>query len=138
MHTAKLGRKKEHRERTLRNALTSFVLYETITTTEAKAKALRPQAERLLSRTASNDLTARRYTKEILFDMNAVAKIFEDINPRREGRTSGLVRLTRLPFRPGDGAVMMRMDLLIKSLEKVISEEKNTKVKVKKVIKPSV
>jgi large subunit ribosomal protein L17 len=132
MHTAKLGRKKEHRERTLRNLMTSLFLYESITTTQAKARALRSSAERLMTRTADGSLTARRYAKQVLFDMNAVAKLFEDINPRRQDRTSGFVRLTKFGVRPGDGAPMARLELILKPLEQVIAEESSTKVKVRR------
>lgn len=132
MQTAKLGRKKEHRERTLRNMLTSLILFESITTTVAKAKALSPIAERLITRTASGSLADRRHAKSILFDDNAVSKIFEDINQRKADRTSGFVRLTKLPVRPGDGAPMMRVELILTPLEKVLEEKTKTVVKVRK------
>ena len=132
MQIFKLGRKKEHRERTLRNMLTSLILFEAISTTEAKARALKSIAERLLTRTASGSLSARRYAKSILFDDNAVSKIFEDINQRRGGRTSGFVRLTKLPNRPGDGSAMIRVELILTPLEKVLEEKTKTVVKVRK------
>lgn len=137
MGAFKLGRKKEYRERTMRNLLTSFVLYESLTTTKAKAKALRPAAERLIRRSQSGSLADRRYAKSILFDDNAVKKLFEDLSTRWDGRTSGLVRLTNLPPRMGDGSAMARLELVVKPLDQVISEETNTTLKVRKTNKPA-
>ena len=126
MSTIKLGRKKEHRERTLRNVATSLLLYEKITTTKARAKAVTPLVERLLSTARQNSLSARREAKSILFDSNAVRKLFEDIITRMEHRTSGFLRLTKVAPRPGDRASMVQLELLITPLEKVIETEKVT------------
>ena len=135
MTTPKLGRKKEHRERTVRNVATSLMLYEKITTTEAKAKATLPMVERLITHARTNTLAARRNAKAILFDSNAVSKLFEDLITRTGTRTSGFVRLTKLPVRPGDGASMVQMELLLTPLEEVVSKESKTSVRVRKAVK---
>jgi len=132
MTDRKLGRKKEHRERTLRNLATSLVLYEKVRTTEAKAKAISPLVERLLSRSFSNTLAARRDAKSLLFDDNAVAKLFEDFPSRQGTRTSGFVRITKLPARNGDNAPMAELELLLTPLEQVIEKESKTKVAVRR------
>jgi large subunit ribosomal protein L17 len=132
MTDRKLGRKKEHRERTLRNLATSLVLYEKIQTTEAKAKTISPIVERLLSNSFKNTLAARRDAKAMLFDMNAVTKLFEDFPTRQGTRTSGFVRITKLNPRPGDGTPMAQVELLLTPLEAVIEQESQTKVKVRK------
>lgn len=132
MHTAKLGRKKEHRERTLRNLATSLVLYEKVRTTEAKAKALIPLVERLITRAVTGSIAARRYAKGLLFDNNAVAKLFEDLPARKGTRSSGFVRITKLPPRPGDGSSMALLELLFVPVEEIIQAESKTKVKVSK------
>ena len=132
MTERKLGRKKEHRERTLRNLATSLVLYEKIQTTEAKAKALSPIVERLLSQVIRNTLTARRIAKSLLFDQNAVRKLFEDFPSRQGTRTSGFVRITKLAPRSGDGAAMATMELLITPLEEILKKETKTSVSVRK------
>ena len=132
MNTAKLGRKKEHRERTLRNVATSLILYEKVITTEAKAKAVAPLVERLISTSMSGSIAARRSAKALLFDMNAVSKLFDDLSTRANERTSGFVRLTKLPPRLGDGSAMAEMALLFPPLEKIIEQESKAKVKVRK------
>ena len=133
MNTPKLGRKTDNRNRTLRNLVTSLFLYEKIRTTEAKAKAMRPMAERLMTLSRSeNSLEARRRAKALLFDSNAVAKIFEDILPRAGARTSGFIRITKLPVRPGDGSPMAQVELLLTPVEEMIEKETKTKVSVRK------
>lgn len=137
MTTRKLGRKKEHRERTLRNLATSVILYEKVLTTEAKAKAAVPMIERLITRSRKDDLAGRRYAKSLLFDMNAVSKLFEDIIKRLGTRTSGFVRITKLPPRSGDGAAMAQIELLLTALEDILAAETKTKVSVKKKVPKS-
>jgi large subunit ribosomal protein L17 len=132
MSTPKLGRKKEHRERTVRNLATSLVLYERIRTTEAKADAVVPLLERLITKARTNTLAARRAAKEVLFDTNAVSKLFEDLTMRQGTRTSGFLRVTKLPPRPGDGAPMAQVEFLLTPLEDVLQAESNTKVRVRK------
>lgn len=132
MTTRKLGRKKEHRERTLRNLATSLVLFEKVQTTEAKAKAVISLVERLISRARKDDLAARRYSKSLLFDMNATSKLFEDIIKRLGTRTSGFVRITKLNPRAGDGAAMAQIELLLTSVEELIGSQTKTKVSVQK------
>ena len=132
MIEAKLGRKKEHRERTVRNLLTSLVLYEKLQTTETKAKTIVPVMERLISTSLSGTIAARRDAKALLFDMNAVAKLFEDLKRRQGTRTSGFVRVTKLPQRHGDGAPMAQIELLLTPLEEVMEETTKTRVSVRK------
>lgn len=132
MTIRKLGRKKQHRERTLRNLATSLMLYEKVTTTEAKAKAVSPMVERLITHARTNQLAARRYAKALLFDQNAVAKLFEDMENRVGDRTSGFVRITKLMPRSGDGAAMAQLELLYTPVEEVLAKQTNTKVSVRK------
>lgn len=133
MKTSKLGRKSEHRDRTIRNVVSSLVLYEKVRTTVAKAKAARPMAERLMTNSRAGTLAARRRAKALLFDTNAVSKLFEDFPQRLGTRTSGFVRITKLPARPGDGAAMAQLELLLTPLEEVIAAETKTKTSVRKV-----
>ena len=138
MIEAKLGRKKEHRERTVRNLLTSLVLYEKLQTTEAKAKAIVQAMERLIKNSLPGTIAARRDAKALLFDMNAVAKLFEDLKRRQGTRTSGFVRVTKLPARHGDGAPMAQIELLLTPLEQVLEETTKTRVRVRKPADTSV
>jgi large subunit ribosomal protein L17 len=108
------------------------VLYEKVRTTEAKAKAALPMAERLMTTARKGTIAARRDAKALLFDANAVSKLFEDFPQRFGTRTSGFVRFTKLAPRPGDGSKMAQLELLLTPLEEVIAEETKTKVAVRK------
>lgn len=132
MKTYKLSRKTGHRKSLTRNLVTSLVLYETIRTTEAKAKSIVPVAERLITHARTGSLAARRSAKALLFDMNAVRKLFEDFPERYGDRTSGFVRVTKLPTRPGDQAAMAKVELLLTPLDTVIEESTKTKLAVRK------
>lgn len=135
MTIRKLGRKKGHRERTLRNLATSLILFEKVRTTEAKAKAVLPMVERLITHARGGDLAGRRYAKALLFDQNATSKLFEDLDTRAGSRTSGFVRITKMAPRPGDGAPMAQLELLLTPVEEVVSAATETKVKVRKSVK---
>lgn len=135
MITSKLGRKKEHRERTLRNLATSLFLYEKLTTTVAKAKTLGPIAERLITTARADTLAARRSLKATLLDQNAVSKLFDDLSNRQANRTSGFIRITKLGNRAGDGAPMAQIELLFTPVEEVIEKQSQTKLKVRKTTK---
>lgn len=132
MKTYKLSRKSGHRKSLTRNLVTSLVLYEAIRTTEAKAKSIVPVAERLITHARTGSLAARRSAKALLFDMNAVRKLFEDFPERYGDRTSGFVRVTKLPSRPGDQASMAKVELLLKPLDEVIEASTKTKLEVRK------
>jgi large subunit ribosomal protein L17 len=112
---------------------TSVFLYEKVTTTEAKAKAVLPMVERLITHAKSGSIAARRIAKATLFDPNAVAKLFEDVRDRRGTRESGFVRLTKLPVRPGDGASMASIELLYTPVEELLEKQTQTKVKVRTI-----
>jgi large subunit ribosomal protein L17 len=107
-------------------------LYEKVETTEAKAKAVTPMVERLITSARTGTIAARRDAKALLFDMNAVSKLFEDLTTRGGTRTSGFVRITKLPPRPGDGASMAQMELLLTPIEDLIQQESRTKISVRK------
>lgn len=132
MTTPKLGRKADHRDSTLRNLLTSLVLYEKVVTTDAKARAVVARAERLISFARRGDLAARRYAKAHLFDDNAVRKLFEDMPSRFGDRTSGFIRRTKLGFRPGDGSQKVQLEIILTPLETIIEQETTVKTKVRK------
>ncbi len=132
MTTPKLGRKADHRDSTLRNLLTSLVLYEKVVTTDAKARAVVARAERLISFARRGDLAARRYAKAHLFDDNAVRKLFEDMPSRFGDRTSGFIRRTKLGFRPGDGSQKVQLVIIRTPLETIIEQETTVKTKVRK------
>jgi large subunit ribosomal protein L17 len=132
MSVIKLGRKTGPRNRMLRNLATSLVLYERVLTTEAKAKAAAPKVERLITHARKQTIAGMRELKAVLFDMNAVRKLTEDVNTRLGSRTSGFVRITKAMPRKGDGSSMAYMELILTPLEEVVAAETGTKTKVRK------
>lgn len=107
-----LGRETSHRLSLYRNLVTDLLRYERITTTEAKAKEIRPMAERIITLGRRGDLHARRQTMRFVFDTRVVAKIFDDIGPRMKDRPGGYLRITALEPRKGDGARMSTIELV--------------------------
>lgn len=107
-----LGRDTAHRTSLYRNLVTDLLRYERITTTEAKAKEIRPMAEKLITLGRRGDLHARRQAMRFLFDTHVVKKIFDDIGPRMKDRPGGYLRITGLEPRKGDGARMASIELV--------------------------
>ena len=102
----KLGRSSPHRMSVLRNMSASLIRHERIRTTLAKAKELRPFAERLVTLGKKDSLHARRRALQILPDKKAVAKLFSEVSPRFSERPGGYTRILKLEPRQGDGAPM--------------------------------
>lgn len=100
------GRLKAPREAMLRNLAASVVLYEKVTTTETKAKVIRPIVERLITRGTKPTLANKRELMKYLYSENAVNKILEVLGPRYKNRNGGYTRITKLMPRTGDGAEM--------------------------------
>ena len=108
----KLGRPTDHRLAMMRNQLTDLFRYERITTTEAKAKSLRPQAERLVTLAKRGDLHARRLALSKLYDKTVVDKLFHVLAPRFVERPGGYTRIIKMAPRQGDGAPMAAIQLM--------------------------
>lgn len=107
-----LGRDTSHRLSLYRNLVTDLLRYERITTTEAKAKEIRPMAERIITLGRRGDLHARRQALRFVFDPHVVKKVFDDIGPRMATRPGGYLRITGLEPRKGDGAKMATIELV--------------------------
>jgi len=107
-----LDRKKGPREALLRGLATSIVLYEKVKTTKAKAKAVRPLVERMITTGKAGTLSARRTMGAFLYDQKAVKKVMDELGPRYKERTGGYTRLTNLGRRQGDGAEMVQIELV--------------------------
>jgi len=107
-----LDRKAGPRRALLKNAAAQFLVYEKIDTTEAKAKALRPFIERLITKGKTPTLTARRELTKVLPMESAVKKVLEQIGPRYLTRAGGYTRIIKLGQRKGDGAHMARLELV--------------------------
>ncbi len=108
----KLGRSSGHRRALYRNLITELFRYERIETTEAKAKAIRSQAEKLITLGKRGDLHARRQAAAKLNDPEIVKKLFDDLAPRYEDRPGGYTRMFKLGPRQGDGAQMAFLELV--------------------------
>jgi len=131
-----LGRKKAHRVSLMRNLATSLFLYESIKTTEAKAKELRSIVDRVITKAKPADLIATRHVNRILFDKNAVKKVINEIVPRYTKRTSGFTRIIKLNNRLGDRAPKVIIELMDKKVfvkndsKDIVDAKKDTKDKV--------
>lgn len=112
VHGRHLGRDTSHRLSLYRNLVTDLLRYERITTTEAKAKEIRPMAERIITLGRRGDLHARRQAMRFVFDPKVVKKVFDDIGPRMATRPGGYLRITGLEARKGDGARMAVIELV--------------------------
>jgi large subunit ribosomal protein L17 len=100
-------------ERLLLNGLAAQLFqHGRIRTTEAKAKALRPLAEHLITFAKRGDVHARRQVLKAVPDRDVVHKLFSEIGPRYADRNGGYTRILKLGQRQGDGAPMAMIELL--------------------------
>ncbi len=107
-----LSRTSEHRRALLNNLATSLFTHDKIDTTEAKAKELRPFAERLITLARRGDLHARRQIERRIRNRAAADRLFKEIGPRFASRPGGYTRILKLGHRTGDGAELARIELL--------------------------
>jgi large subunit ribosomal protein L17 len=110
--TKTLGRKKASREAMLRNLATSIILHESVKTTSAKAKVVRPIVERAVTRGKENTIHNRRELMKLLMTEGAVNKTLEVLGPRYATRPGGYTRITKLGSRQGDGADMVEISFV--------------------------
>ena len=101
-----------HQRLMMANLAASLFAAEAIVTTEAKAKALRPIAEKLVTRARTDSVHNRRKVVAFLRDDEMVAKLFDDIGPRYAERPGGYTRILKLGPRHGDNAPMARIELV--------------------------
>lgn len=107
-----LSRTRSHRKATLRNMATSLFLHERIETTTAKAKELRPYAERIITLARRGDVHSRRLAAMKIQDREVLGKLFDDIAPRYAERPGGYTRILKLGNRKGDAAEMSLIELV--------------------------
>ncbi len=124
----KLGRTRSHREAMLSNMAVSLFKHRVIRTTEAKAKALRPVVDRLISTAKKDTLAAKRQVARTVHERDVFKKLFAEIVPQFEGRESGFTRVIKLGVRRGDGAAMSVVELLTEK-PKSESDKKDKKGK---------
>jgi len=108
----RLGGGPAHERLMLANLATALFEHGRITTTEAKAKRLRPLAERLITKAKRGDLHARRQVMTVIRDKDVVHVLFTEIGPRFAGRDGGYTRITKIGARKGDAAPMAVIELV--------------------------
>ncbi len=108
----KLNRNTGHRIALLRNMACSLIKYESIKTTEAKAKNLKAFIDSLISRAKKNDLTARKRIRQDIHQKDAYLKLFNEIIGRYDNRVGGFVELVKLENRRSDNAPMCLIKLI--------------------------
>jgi len=137
----KLGRTTSHRFAMLRNLVTSLFEHERIRTTDAKAKELRPLAEKMIGLGKRGDLHARRQALAVVRRHEIVRKLFDILSPRYKSRNGGYIRIVKMGRRHGDGAPFSLVELIsegreTKGLKKSKAGRRREKKKRTKVIAP--
>lgn len=118
----RLGGGPAHERLMLANLATALFEHGRITTTEAKAKRLRPLAERLITFAKRGDLSARRRVLTVVRDKDVVHVLFTEIGPRYENRHGGYTRIVKVGPRKGDNAPMAVIELVEPLAEQVVAE----------------
>ncbi len=107
-----LGANPEHQQLMLRNLARSLFEHERIKTTEAKAKLLRPFAEKLITKAKKGSIHDRRQVLSAIEDRRVVHKLFAEVAPRFADRPGGYSRIVKVGPRPGDAAEMVYLELV--------------------------
>ncbi|MBT4677191.1 MAG: 50S ribosomal protein L17 [Acidimicrobiales bacterium] len=108
----RFGGSSAHQKSMMANLVSSLILAEGITTTEAKAKALRPIAEKMITKARKGGLHNHRQVVSFIRDREVAAKLFDEIGPRYIDRHGGYIRILKLGPRTGDNAPMARIELV--------------------------
>ena len=108
----KLSRTPQHRRAMMNNMATSLLHHEKIKTTLPKAKDLKRFVDRLISRSKTADINARRYVAQMIKDKKVQKKLFDILHPRYSQRTGGYTRIFRMGQRLSDGAPMSLIQLV--------------------------
>jgi len=128
--TIKLGRTAEHRKALLANQVCSLIEHQRIKTTLAKAKAVRPLAERMVTLGKKGSVHARRMALATLRQKRAVKKLFDDVAPRSAERKGGYTRIVRLGQRKSDSAPMAFIEWV--DMAEVVEEKPKEEKKAKR------
>ncbi|MCF8127406.1 MAG: 50S ribosomal protein L17 [Deltaproteobacteria bacterium] len=107
-----LGRNTSHRRAMFRNMVTSLFKHEQIETTDAKAKAIRPIAEKMITLAKRGDLHARRQALSYMQDKEVTHRLFDQLKDRFSSREGGYLRIIKKGFRKGDGASISVVQLV--------------------------
>jgi large subunit ribosomal protein L17 len=113
----RMGGSAAHQQHMLANLATALFEHGKITTTEARARRLRPVAERLITFAKRGDLHARRQVLTVVTDKTVVKSLFDDIGPSYATRQGGYTRITKIGPRKGDNAAMAVIELVTEAAE---------------------
>jgi len=128
----KLGRNTSHRRALLRNLVTSVLVEDRVETTVAKAKAVRPHVEKMITLGKKGDLHSRRQALSFLQTDTAVSRLFETVAPRYGDRQGGYLRIVRTGFRKGDGGEKAFIELLGAEKQLEAKKQKRDEIKAEK------
>ena len=128
----KLGRNTSHRRALLRNLVTSVLEKDRVETTVAKAKAVRPHVEKMITLGKKGDLHSRRQAHSFLMTDEVVKRLFDTVAPRYGDRQGGYLRIVRTGFRKGDGGEKAFIELLGAEKQLDAKRQKRDAVKAKK------
>ena len=131
-----LSRNTSHRRALLRNIVTSLFKHEQIETTDAKAKSLRPIAEKMITLAKRGDLHARRQALSYLQDKAVTHKLFDELKDRFLDRQGGYIRIVKKGVRKGDAAPISIVQLIPEGEEKKEDKKKTKKPKKSKAAVP--
>ena len=122
----RLGSNPKHQSLMLSNLASSLFEHERITTTEAKAKMLRPFAEKLITKAKKGTVHQRRQVLSVIEDRDVVHKLFSDIGPRFAERNGGYTRILKIGPRNGDAAPMALIELVDEGVAVIETTEEET------------
>lgn len=108
----RFGGSASHQKAMLGNMVASLIAAEAIVTTEARAKALRPVAEKVITKARKGGVHNQRLVVSFIRDKDMASKLFSEIGPRYADRPGGYTRILKLGPRPGDNAPMARIELV--------------------------
>jgi large subunit ribosomal protein L17 len=128
----KLGRNTSHRRALLRNLVTSVIIEDRVETTIAKAKAVRPLVEKMITLGKKGDLHSRRQAHAFLMTDDSVKRLFDTVAPRYGDRQGGYLRIVKTGFQKGDGAEKAFIELLGAEKELDQKLQKSVDAKAKK------
>jgi len=128
----KLGRNTSHRRALLRNLVTAVIEEDRVETTVAKAKAVRPHIEKMITLGKKGDLHSRRLAHAFLRTDHAVKRLFDEVAKRYRDRNGGYLRIVRTGFQQGDGAEKVFIELLDAEKQLEVKRQKRADLKAKK------
>ena len=128
----KLGRNTSHRRALLRNLVTSVVIEDRVETTLAKAKAVRPLIEKMITLGKRGDVHSRRQAAAYLMTPESVSRLFGTVAPRYGERNGGYLRIIHTGFRKGDGGEKAVLELLGAEQELGEKQQKRAESKARK------